>query len=311
MELRHLRYFIAVAEELHFGRAAKRLGISQPPLSQQIKLLEEEIGVTLLTRTKRQVVLTTAGEVFFDEAQKSIAQAKQAVQAARRADRGEIGHLSVGFVNSAVYGNVPFIFSLMRRRYPGVSLLLQDLTSEEQVEALKTGRIDVGIIRPPVADAEALELQVIWREALMIALPETNPLAQKKEIALEELAEQSFIQIPRHVAPGFYDQCIRICARAGFSPKIVQEAGTTPTIVSLVAGGMGVSILPGSLCSLQRTGAVYRPLKSPVPTSDMAVIWRPADTSPTLNSFLQIIREVEGIDFLQDQPEAPKPGASG
>jgi len=311
MELRHLRYFIAVAEELHFGRAAKRLGMSQPPLSQQIKLLEEEIGVTLLTRTKRQVVLTPAGEVFLGEAKKSIAQAGQAVQAARRAARGEIGQLSVGFVSSAVYGNVPSIFSLMRSRYPGVSLLLQDLTSEEQVEALKTGRIDVGIIRPPVVDAEALKMQVIWQEALMIALPADNPLALREEIALEELAEESFIQIPRHVAPGFYDQCIRICARAGFSPKIVQEARTTPTIVSLVAGGMGVSILPSSLRSLQRAGVVYRPLKSPAPTSDMAVIWRPADTSPTLNAFLEIIREVEDIDGMRGSPEAPMPGASG
>lgn len=296
MELRHLKYFIALAEELHFGRAAKRLGMSQPPLSQQIKQLEEEIGVVLLKRTKRQVVLTTAGEVFLDEARKSIAQANHAVQAAQRAARGEIGQLSVGFVSSAVYGKVPSIFSLMRSRYPGVSLLLQDLTSEEQVEALKVNRIDVGLVRPPVVDAETLAMRVIWQEALMVALPEGNPLTRQEEIALEELAEESFIQIPRHVAPGYYDQCIRICARAGFSPKIVQEARTTPTIVSLIAGGMGISILPASLLSLQRSGVVYRPLKKPAPTTDMAVIWRPADTSPTLRSFLEIIWDVAGIE---------------
>lgn len=296
MELRHLKYFIVLAEELHFGRAAKRLGMSQPPLSQQIKQLEEEIGVVLLKRTKRQVVLTTAGEVFLDEARKSIAQTRHAVQAAQRAARGEIGQLSVGFVNSAVYGKIPAIFSLMRSRYPGVSLLLQDLTSEEQVEALKLNRIDVGLVRPPVVDAESLTMRVIWQETLMIALPEGNPLTQKEEIAIEELAEESFIQIPRHVSPGYYDQCIRICARAGFSPKIVQEARTTPTIVSLIAGGMGVSILPASLLSLQRSGVVYRPLKKPAPTTDMAVIWRPADTSPTLRSFLEIIREVAEIE---------------
>ena len=301
MELRHLRYFIAVAEELHFGRAAKRLVMSQPPLSQQIKLLEEEIGVVLLKRTKRQVLLTDAGKVFLDEARKSIAQAEQAVQAARRAARGEIGQLSVGFVSSAVYGKVPSIFSLMRSRYPGVSLLLQDLTSEEQVEALKVNRIDVGLIRPPVASAESLAMRVIWREALMIALPEANPLSRKEEIALGELAGESFIQIPRHVAPGFYDQCIQICARAGFSPRIVQEARTTPTIVSLIAGGMGVSILPASLRSLQRSGVVYRPLKTPAPTSDMAVIWRPVDESPTLHSFLEIIGEVAEIENLPSE----------
>ena len=295
MELRHLRYFIAVAEELHFGRAAKRLAMSQPPLSQQIKLLEEEIGVVLFLRTKRQVELTAAGEVFLGEARRTIAQAEHSIRAARRAARGEIGQLAVGFVSSAVYGQVPSIFRLMRNRYPEVSLLLQDLTSEEQVEAVKANRIDVGLIRPPVLAAESLAMRVIWRETLMVALPEGNPLAAETEIAMEALAGESFIQIPRHVAPGFYDQCIRICAQAGFSPRIVQEARTTPTIVSLISCGMGVSILPSSLKSLQRSGVVYRPLQRPSPTTDMAVIWRPADESPTLRSFLKIIWEVAGI----------------
>ena len=295
MELRHLRYFIAVAEELHFGRAAKRLAMSQPPLSQQIKLLEEEIGVVLFLRTKRQVELTAAGEVFLGEARKAIVQAELAIRAARRAARGEIGQLAVGFVSSAVYGQIPSIFRLMRSRYPGVSLLLQDLTSEEQVEAVKANRIDIGLVRPPVLAAESLAMRIIWRETLMVALPVGNPLAREAEIAMESLAEESFIQIPRHVAPGFYDQCIRICAQAGFAPKIVQEARTTPTIVSLIAGGMGVSILPSSLKSLQRSGVVYRPLKTPAPTTDMAVIWRPADESPTLRSFLEIIWEVAEI----------------
>ena len=295
MELRHLRYFIAVAEELHFGRAAKRLAMSQPPLSQQIKLLEEEIGVVLFLRTKRQVELTAAGEVFLGEARRTIAQAEHSIRAARRAARGEIGQLAVGFVSSAVYGQVPSIFRLMRNRYPEVSLLLQDLTREEQVEAVKANRIDVGLIRPPVLAAESLAMRVIWRETLMVALPEGNPLAAETEIAMEALAGESFIQIPRHVAPGFYDQCIRICAQAGFSPRIVQEARTTPTIVSLISCGMGVSILPSSLKSLQRSGVVYRPLQRPSPTTDMAVIWRPADESPTLRSFLKIIWEVAGI----------------
>lgn len=295
MELRHLRYFIAVAEHLHFGRAAKRLAMAQPPLSQQIKSLEEEIGVMLFMRTKRQVELTAAGEVFLDEARKTITQADQAIRAAQRAARGEIGQLAVGFVSSAVYGKIPSIFRLMRTRYPEVSLLLQDLTSEEQVEAMKMNRIDVGLLRPPVAAAESLAMRVIWQEPLMVALPSGNPMARETEIAVESLAKESFIQIPRHVAPGFYDQFIRICAQAGFSPKIVQEARTTPTIVSLIAGGIGVSILPDSLRSLQRSGVVYRPLRSPAPTTDMAAIWRPDDASPTLRSFLAIIWEVAEI----------------
>ncbi|MDR3630489.1 MAG: LysR family transcriptional regulator [Desulfocapsaceae bacterium] len=299
MELRHLRYFIAVAEELHFGRAARRLAMAQPPLSQQIKALEEEIGAVLLQRTKRQVELTTAGQVFLIEARKTIIQAKQAVRSAQRAARGELGQLAVGFVGSAIYGKVPSLFRLMRTRFPEVSLLLQDLTSEDQVEAIKKNRIDVGLVRPPLQAVEPLAMRVIWREPLVVALPAGNPLSLQKVIAVEALARESFIQIPRQVAPGFYDQVMQVCAQAGFSPQVVQEARTTPTIVSLVAGGMGVSLLPASLQGLQHAGVVYRPLQEPSPVIDMAVIWRPDDPSPTLRSFLEIVWEVAGI---QDRP---------
>jgi DNA-binding transcriptional LysR family regulator len=298
MELRHLRYFAAVAEELHFGRAAERLGMAQPPLSQQIKSLEQEIGVPLLLRTKRRVTLTAAGTVFFDEARKILAHADQAVRAAQRAARGEIGELVVGFVSSAVYGKVPLIFAMMRERYPDISLILHDLTSEEQVEAVKGYRLDVGLIRPPVIAAESLAIQVIWREPLIVVLPETHPLAGEGEIAIEALANESFLQVPRHAGPGFYDQFIRICAEAGFSPKVAQVARTVPTIVNLIAGGMGVSLVPASLQNLQRTGVVYRPLKAPVPTTDLAVLWRPDDESPALLSFLKIIRQMAEIDDL-------------
>jgi DNA-binding transcriptional LysR family regulator len=295
MELRHLRYFVTVAEELHFGRAAGRLGMSQPPLSQQIKALEEEIGVILLLRTKRRVELTAGGAAFLSEARKTLAQADLAIRAAQRAARGEIGELAVGFVSGAVYGKVPAIFQLMRTRYPEVALVLQDLTTEEQVEALQAHRLDVGLVRPPVIGAEALKIQVIWREPLVVALPHAHPLASRRKIAMKALAEEPFLQIPRHLAPGFYDQFIRVCAQAGFSPKIVQEARTTQTIVSLIAVGMGVSIVPASLRSLQRTGVVYRPLAPPVPTTDLAVIWRPDDKNPALRSFLKIIWDVAEI----------------
>ena len=153
MELRHLRYFVAVAEDLHFGRAAERLGMAQPPLSQQIKSLEQEIGVTLLLRTKRRVKLTGAGTVFLAEARKILSHVDLAVREAQRAARGEIGELVVGFVSSAVYGKVPLIFAKMRERYPDISLILQDLTTEEQVEALKGYRLDVGLVRPPLIAA--------------------------------------------------------------------------------------------------------------------------------------------------------------
>ncbi len=294
MELRHLRYFVAVAEKLHFGRAAKRLSIAQPPLSQQIKALEEEIGVALFDRTRKQVKLTAAGEAFLGEARKTLMQAEHSIEAARRAGRGETGKLAVGFVSSAVYGRVPRIFRLMRTRYPEVFLSLQDLSSEEQAEAVAGGRIDIGLIRPPVSVTESIAMRTIWQEPLMAVLPSEHHLSRQKKIALQDLAQDPFVQLPRQVAPGFYDQFIRICARSGFSPKIVQEARNTPTIVSLVAGGLGVSILPSSLRSLKRSGVVYRSLQAPVPTSDMAAIWRVDDTSPTLRAFLEIVWEVAG-----------------
>jgi DNA-binding transcriptional LysR family regulator len=291
MELRHLKYFVAVAEELHFSRAAERVGIAQPPFSQQIKALEEEVGAPLLLRTKRRVELTAAGRAFLTEARKVLAQAGNALETARRAARGEVGQLVVGFVSSAVYGKFASVFGLMRTRHPEVALVLHDLTSEEQVEAMKAHQLDVGLVRPPVLTAPALTLRVIGREPLVVALPETHPLAKHKRLKLPALAGEPFLLVPRHLGPGFYDQIIGLCAGAGFTPRVVQEARTTPTIVSLIAGGMGVSIVPASMQSLRRDGILYRALE-PSAASDLAVIWRPHDASPVLRSFLEVVWEV-------------------
>ncbi len=291
MELRHLRYFVAVAEELHFGRAAERLGLAQPPLSQQIKALELETGVRLLDRTKRRVSLTAAGEIFLQEARRILALSDQAVLAARRAARGEIGRLVVGFVSSAVYGKVTSIFRLMRAEYPDISLLLQDLSSVEQVEAIKALRLDVGLVRPPVKIDASLAMRVIWREPLVVVLPRNHRLAGRKRIAPEELAEEDFLLVD---APGFLEQLVQLCAMAGFSPRIVQQARSTPTIVNLIAGGMGISIVPASLRNLHRQGVTYRSIEAPAPTIELAVMWRENDRSPALRSFLDIVWRVAG-----------------
>ncbi len=285
-----------VAEELHFARAAGRLGIAQPPLSQQIKALEQEIGVILLSRTKRRVALTAAGTVFLHEARKILGEVDQATHAAQRASRGEIGRLEVGFVSSTMYGKISSIFQLMRVRYPDVSLVLRELASAEQVEAINAYRLDIGIVRPPVAAAESLVTQVIRREPLVAVLPQTHRLARQMTIPMEALAGEPFLLVPRNMGIGFYDQVMRICAEAGFSPKVAQEeARTVETIVSLIAAGMGVSIVPASLRSLRRSGVVYRSLKTPAPTIDLAVIWRPDDDAPAVRSFLDIIREVNSL----------------
>ena len=295
MELRHLRYFVAVAEELHFGRAAERVGIAQPPFSQQIQKLEHEVGTTLLRRTKRRVDLTAAGEAFLGEARQALAQADRALLAARRAARGEVGQLALGFVSSAVYGKLASAFGLMRSRYPGVALQLHDLTSEEQAEGIQAGRLDVGLVRPPVPGVENLTLRVVGREPLMAVLPARHRLARLKQIPLPALANEPFLLVPRQLGPGFYDQLMAVCARAGFRPRVVQEARTTQTIISLIAGGMGVSLVPASMQSLQRTGVTYRPLRPPVPTTELAVLWRGQEAAPVVHSFLHILWEVAGL----------------
>jgi DNA-binding transcriptional LysR family regulator len=291
MELRHLRYFVAVAEELHFSRAAERVGIAQPPLSQQIKALEHEVGAPLLLRTKRSVHLTPVGEVFLAEARKTLAQSEQALQAARRAARGEVGKLAVGFVSSAVYGKFASVFGLMRRRYPDVALVLQDMTSEEQVEAMKASAIDVGLVRPPVLAAEALAVRTILREPLMAALPAKHPLARQKRLPLKALSAEAFLLVPRPLGPGFYDRVLGLCARVGFVPRVVQEARTTQTIASLIAAGIGVSLVPASLQNLRLDGIVYRDLTDAGATTELAVMWRPEDRSAVLAAFLNLIRE--------------------
>ena len=183
---------------------------------------------------------------------------------------------------------------MMRTRHPDVDLLLRDLTSEEQVQALKAGELDVGFVRPPIQQAEALSLRVIGEESLMVAMPASHRLARQKKLKLEALAGESCLLVPRNLGPGFYDQVIALCARAGFVPNVVQEARTAQTILSLVAGGMGVSIVPASMRTFQPEGIVYH-LIEPQATADLAVIWRPEDSSPVVRSFLELVWEVAGL----------------
>jgi DNA-binding transcriptional LysR family regulator len=306
MELRHLRYFVAVAEELHFSRAAERVGIAQPPFSRQIKTLEEEIGAPLLWRSKRRVELTEAGKVFLLDARGILARAEHAAHTARRAARGEIGRLTVGFVSSAFYGEFTSIFHLMRARHPDVALALQDLTSEEQVQAMKEHKLDVGLLRPPVPGAESLSSEIVFREPFVVALPRNHKQARQKSIDIKDLAQESFLMVPRSLGPGFYDQIIRYCAQSGFAPKVALETTSTQTIVSLIAGGMGVSLVPHSLQSLRRAGVVYRPLKAPAPATELAVMWRPDDSSPAVSLLLGIIRQV--ARRFQERSGNPLPG---
>ena len=288
MELRHLRYFVTLAEELHFGRAAERLHIAQPPLSQQIRQLETELGFELFHRTKRKVQLTEAGQVFLDEVQQIFKQLEQAIQVGRQTSRGEMGQLVVGFVSSAPYNILPIILRSFRSSVPEVRLELHELTTNEQFRWLRESRIDVGFVRPPIEDT--FNFETIFQESLMVALPDTHLLANESDVSLRSLKNEPFILFPRLLAPGLYDLIISLCQQAGFSPNVTQEAIQMQTIVSLVAGGLGIAIVPESLQNLQRTGVVYKIIQEPTPKTAIAIIWRQNDRSATVQKFLEIAR---------------------
>jgi DNA-binding transcriptional LysR family regulator len=291
MELRHLRYFVAVAEELHFGRAAARLHMTQQPLSQQIHQLETELGVLLFHRTKRQVQLTEPGKVFLEEARQILLKADQAVKIVRQIAQGESGLLKVGFSGFATYSILPKVLRVFRNHFPRVELELEEMTTTAQVKALQEHQIHLGLMIPPVPDA-TLSLEVILREPLVVILPETHSLASQPELTLLELAHESFILVSRQLEPGYYDQCISLFQQAGFSPKVIQKASQKQTILGLVSAGMGVSLAPASIRNIHRAGVVYNTLNIPISEVALAAVWRQDEASPILQTFLKVIREI-------------------
>lgn len=293
MELRHLRYFIAVAEELNFTRAADRLHMAQPPLSQQIQQLEAQLGFQLFHRTKRTVTLTEAGQVFFEEAQKILLQVDRAIQLGQQTSRGELGQLTIGFVSSAAHNVVPAILQQFRTLHPAVKLELREMTTNQQLQQLREGQIDIGFIRPPVDDG--INSEIVFREPLIVALPETHHLVDRPDVALRQLSTEPFILFPRSLAPGLYDRIISFCQQAGFSPRATQEAIQMQTIVSLVAAEMGVAIVPESMQNFQRRGVVYKQLQEPSPIVSIALIWRHNPTQPVLR-FLQTARDLSTVE---------------
>jgi len=290
MELRHLRYFLVVADELHFSRAAARLHITQPPLSQQIRQLEDQLGVVLLQRTKRRVQLTDAGRAFQEAARQVLAQAEQAVQTAQRAHRGELGPLTVGFVGSAIAGIFLELLSAFRTRCPDVELTLQELTTAQQVQALREWRIDVGVLRPPIGE-EALALETIGRESLVVVLPKTHPLAAQRRIPLHALAHETVVLAPRNLGPGVQDEIMELCHRAGCYPQRLPGAAQMLAVIGLVAAGMGLSLVPASMRTVQWKGIVYRPLQDQVPQAELAVAWRRDTTSAVVQMFVDVVRK--------------------
>ncbi|WP_414569884.1 LysR family transcriptional regulator [Nostoc sp. CCY 9925] len=290
MELRHLRYFIAVAEELHFSRAAERLHIAQPPLSQQIQQLEAQLGVELFHRkTKRQVQLTEAGQVFLQEAYQLLAQLQKAIEVTQKIGRGEKGQLRIGFTSLVTYNLLPVILRQFREQFPEVELILQELTTTEQERSLQENRIHVGFAHPPLED-NTLNQKCIQQETLIVALAETHFLTEQEKISVRSLINENFIMFPRHLGSGLYDQIVSLCQQGNFSPKVTQEAIQMQTIIGLVSAGMGIAIVPSSLQNLQRTGVVYRSFEEKTPLVETAIVWREEDMAPVLREFLQMLQ---------------------
>jgi DNA-binding transcriptional LysR family regulator len=294
MELRHLRYFVAVAEELHFGRAAQRLRIAQPPLSRQIRDLEREIGTPLFERVARGVELTPAGQAFLSEARLTLAQAERAQRTALRAAQGETGRLRVGFVEAATYsGILPDVLGFFRAHLPDIGLSLLELDSQEQAEWLRDGRIDLGLLHSPPADADRwLHLESVYGDPMVTALPHMHRLAGRARLALGDLATEPFVLFPRTSAPALYDDIITRCRAAGFGPRVVQEAAGWHTIAALVAAGVGVSFVPRSLAQHGRPLVSYKPARDFAVELQLSAVWRRGRRSPVGERFVTALRAV-------------------
>jgi DNA-binding transcriptional LysR family regulator len=294
MELRHLRYFVAVAEEGHVTRAAERLGIQQPPLSQQIQALERELDTKLFQRLPRGVELTAAGRAFLDEARAILQRTQQAIAAARRVGRGEAGRIGLGFTSSASFQPfVPRAIRTFRDTYPLVELALEESGTIEMVEALRARTIDVAFIRSPVPTTANLAVLPILDESMFVALPSRHPLAAAAgSLALPALAEEVFILYRRPIGPGLHDAIIAACDRAGFSPIIGQEAPRMLSTLSLVAAGLGVTLVPASMSRLEAEGVAYRPLDpSAQLTAPLTLAYRRDESAAAVCNFVALVRQ--------------------
>jgi DNA-binding transcriptional LysR family regulator len=311
MELRHLKYFVALAEELNFSRAAERVGIAQPPFSTQIRDLEIELGVTLFERTKRRVQITKAGKIFLAEVKLVMQQVNVAVAAVQKAGKGESGQLIVGFNNAASYSVLPDVLKQFYSKYPDAEILLKELTTSQQLANLKNGQIDVGLQCLPinssgikVIDSSGLVTVFIRAELLMIALPIKHPLAKSPMITFQMLEKELFILPPPQNGDGLYYQISGLFRESKFLPKRTQQVLELPTIVNLVASGIGIAIVPSSLQNLQKEGVVYKFLAESQTEIKLGAVWRINHIPPLLSSFLRSIEEIilgkvetEGLSF--------------
>ncbi len=285
IEFRHLRYFLAVADELHFGRAAERLHMAQPPLSQQIQRLESMVGVQLFVRTRHSVRLTPAGEVFASEVRPLFESLERSVQHARHIESGWTGSLTIGFLSSAPYTVLPAILRAYREAFPGVTLDLRQMSASAQVEALQLRQIDIGLLRP-IENDSVVKTQRLMSEPFVLVVPNLHPLVSQDDVSASALRDEPFIMVPHH--RGTFGKIVEaFCEAHGFTPRVAMEAAEMHTVVGLVSAGLGIAMVPASIQNLRLPGVVYRPiLDAPLAQTDLA--WRQDATSKTIASFVSI-----------------------
>lgn len=288
MEFRQLQSFVVLAEELHFGRAADRLDITQPALSKQILVLEKAVGVQLFFRTKRTVTLTHAGQTFLHQARQLLLQRDQAVLLTRRTGDGEIGQLSIGFTKTATQTVLPQLLRQFVQHYPEVDLDLRELATEAQVTALNQDNIDVAFLHPPI-DQRGLQLQVILAERFVAVLPPQHPFVHLDAIPLEAFANEPLIVHPRKEGPILYDGFLQVCQMAGFQPKVIKESITLQTRLCLVAAGLGITFVSDRLQSLVGTNVVCRPIQDCPIQLEFGAAWRQNAANPVLQNFLELL----------------------
>ena len=290
MELRHLRYFIAVAEELHFTRAAERLHIGQPPLSHAIQVLEADVGALLFLRTKRSVRMTEAGRLFLDDARRILALAENAADTARRAGRGEAGELRIGFTFSTPLTPLfATVINRYRQQFPAVSLTLHEMATQGQLDALQQRRLDLGFVRPPEGgNTDGVTLTALRDDPLIAVLRRAMPAARDKTISIAQLKDEAFVMYPANAGTGIYPQIFRLCREAGFVPRIGQVAGEASTIIGLVAAGCGVSVLPASFDRIRMDGVCYRQISDKGASTQLLLAQRDDERSPLVDAFVAL-----------------------
>lgn len=293
MELRYLRYFASVAELKNFTRAAEKLRIAQPAVSQQIKTLEDELGVKLLLRTKRSVSITAAGHAFLREANEILAHVDKSKVVARRASRGEIGTLSIGCFSTASACFLPELIQRYRAKFPAVRVHLSEQTPLQQLDAFEAGRIDLGFTRPLAAmHTGQFIVERVYRDRAMVLLPDRHPLAEAPRIGLEKLAGDDWVFFKRSEAPELVDGFVQLCASAGFSPKIVSEPPMMITVVMMVAAGVGASLVPSCVRSFKMPGVRFIPLRPAPPPIDLVAARPVGELQPTVAAFLDLLRQM-------------------